>query len=155
LKLFHRNWLAHTEQYQHDILITEIIKPGDPRAAKFDNAKRKEVQGLIDRGTWKVVTKDSVSKDANVLGGRFVLAIKHEGTEKEVWKDRFVVQGYLDHLKTSLVHVTATSQQHSSRLLVGLAASFGFSLFSTDVITQDYLQSSDNLLGDDYVKPTK
>jgi Reverse transcriptase (RNA-dependent DNA polymerase) len=64
------------------------------------------------------------------------------------------VQGYRDHLKTSLVHDTATSRQHSSRLLVGLAASFGFRFFSTDV-TQDYLQSSENILRDVYVKPTK
>jgi Reverse transcriptase (RNA-dependent DNA polymerase) len=128
--------------------------PGYPRVEKFDNAKRKEIQGLIDRGTWKVVTQDSVSNDANILGGRFVLSIKDEGTENEVWKARIVVQGYLDHLKTSLVHDTATSRQHSSRLLVGLAASFGFRLFSTDV-TQAYLQSSENILKDVYVKPTK
>jgi hypothetical protein len=31
--------------------ITEISKPGDPRTEKFDDAKRKKNQGLIDRGT--------------------------------------------------------------------------------------------------------
>jgi Reverse transcriptase (RNA-dependent DNA polymerase) len=99
------------------------------------------------------VTQDSVS-NANVLGGRFILDIKDEGTENEVWKALFVVQGYRDHIKTSLVHDTATSRKHSSRLLVGLAASFGFSLFSTDV-TQAYWQSSENILRYVYVKPTK
>jgi hypothetical protein len=82
--------------------IKEIIKPGDPQTEKFDEAKRKEIQGLIDRGTWRVVAKEKVSHNANILGGRFVLAIKDEGTDKEVWKARFVVQGYRDHLKTSL-----------------------------------------------------
>jgi hypothetical protein len=37
--------------------IKEIIKPGDPQTEKFDEAKRKEIQGLIDRGTWRVVAK--------------------------------------------------------------------------------------------------
>jgi Reverse transcriptase (RNA-dependent DNA polymerase) len=114
----------------------------------------KKFKRSIDRGTWKVVTQDSVSKNANILGGRFVLAIKYEGTRKEVWKARSVVQGYRDHLKKSLVHDTAVSRQQSSRLLVGLSASFGFSLFSTDV-TQAYLQSSENLVRDFYIKSTK
>jgi hypothetical protein len=108
---------------------------------------------LIDRGTWRVVAKEEVSYNASILGGRFVLAIKDEGTDKEVWKARFVVQGYRDHLKASLVHETATSRQHSSRALVGLAAIFGFNLFSTDV-TQAYLQNAEKLLRDVYIKPT-
>jgi hypothetical protein len=125
----------------NSVFIAEIIKQGDPRAMKFEEAKRKEIQGLIDRGTWKVVLKEDVPDNANILGGRFALAIKDEGTEKEVWKARFVVQGYRDHLKTSLVYYTATSRQHSSRVLIGLAAIFGFQVFSTDV-TQAYLQSA-------------
>jgi hypothetical protein len=133
--------------------ITEIIKPVDPRTEKFDEAKRKEIQGLIDRGTWRVVAKEEVSDNANILGKRFVLAIKDGGTDKEVWKARFVVQGYRHDLKTSLVHDTATSRQHSSCVLVGLAAIFGFNLFSTDV-TQSYLQSAEMLLRD-YINPTK
>jgi hypothetical protein len=82
--------------------------------------------------------KEEVSDNANTLGGRFVLAVKDEGTDKEVWKARFVVQGYRDHLKTSLVHDTATSRQHSYRVLVGLAAIFGFNLFSIDVTQAFY-----------------
>ena len=44
-------------------------------------------------------------KNANILGGRFVLAIKDEGTKDEVWKARFVVQGYRDKLKRLLYRI--------------------------------------------------
>ena len=73
--------------------ITEEIKSNDPRASQFSAAKRKEIEGLIKRGTWKIVKKDEVPQNANVLGGRFVLTIKDSGTNKEVYKARYVVQG--------------------------------------------------------------
>ena len=41
-------------------------------------------------------------KNTNNLGGRFVLAIKDEGTKEEVWKACFVVQGYKDKIKRLL-----------------------------------------------------
>ena len=136
------------------VYMTEVIKNGDPRAKLFDEAKAKEIKGLIDRGTWKVVSTHDLPQDANIMGGRFVLAIKNEGTKDEVYKARYVVQGYRDKMKTSLVHDSATSRQISTRILVGLAAIFGFRLFSTDV-TQAYLQSSSDLMREVYIKPGK
>ena len=144
----------HKKKTSAEVLMTEVIKNGDPRARLFDDAKAKEIKGLIDRGTWKVVSTHDLPKDANIMGGRFVLAIKNEGTKDEVYKARFVVQGYRDKMKTSLVHDSATSRQVSARILVGLAAIFGFRLFSTDV-TQAYLQSSSDLMREVYIKPGK
>jgi hypothetical protein len=37
--------------------ITEIIMRGDPRTEKFDEAKRKKNQGLIDRGHGELLPK--------------------------------------------------------------------------------------------------
>lgn len=108
----------------------------------------------MDMGTWKVVLKEEVPSNANVLGGRFVLAIKDSDTDREVWKARFVVQGYRDKMNKSLVHDNSNVRPSSVRMLVGLASIFGFQLFSTDV-TQAYLQSVDKLMRDVYVKPTK
>jgi HSP90 family molecular chaperone len=97
----------------------------------------------VDITIRKTTLVRAAEHNAIIFGGRFVLAIKDEGTYKDVWKARFVVQRYGDHLKTPLVHDTATSRQHSSRVLVGLASIFGFNLISTDVI-QAYIQSAEN-----------
>ena len=83
-----------------------------------------------------------------------MLAIKDRGTRNEVRKARFVVQGYRDKLKTSLVHNNPTVKPHSVRLLIGLASVLGCRLFSTDV-TQAYLQSADKLMRYVYLKPSK
>lgn len=130
--------------------LSEVIQPRDPRAALFNDAKRKDIEGLISRGTWKVVLRDEVPDNANVAGSRFVPTIKDGGTSQEIYKARYVVQGYRDKLKTSLVHDSATSKHTSTKVLVGLAAIFGFRLFSTDV-TQAYLQSADKLVRDIYI----
>ena len=46
--------------------------------------------------------KSELPKNVNILGGRFVLAMIDEGSKDEVWKSRFVVQGYRDKLKRLL-----------------------------------------------------
>lgn len=88
-----------TKRYEsHNVHLSETLHPRDPRAysQQFITAKKKEIQGLIDRGTWKVVLKEEVPKDANVLSGRFVLTIKNANTEEEVYKARYVVQVHRD-----------------------------------------------------------
>lgn len=50
---------------------------------KFSEAKRKEIKGLVEKGTWKIVLKEEVSKDANILNGRFVFTIKNVNTKEE------------------------------------------------------------------------
>ena len=66
------------------VLLTEGIHRNDPRAQRFDKAKRKEIEGLIERSTWKVVSHNEIPDNSNVLNGRFVLAIKDSGSKREV-----------------------------------------------------------------------
>jgi hypothetical protein len=90
-------------------------------------------------------------ENPNIMGGRFVLTIKESGTSKEIYKARYVVQGFRDKKKSTLVHDASTSMQQSTKLLIGLAAIFGYRIFSTDV-TQAYLQSAEPLMSDVYIK---
>lgn len=60
------------------ILFTDIIQPNDPRAPgkEVSAPKKKELRGLLQRGTFKVILGKKIPPDANVLPGRFVLALK-------------------------------------------------------------------------------
>jgi Reverse transcriptase (RNA-dependent DNA polymerase) len=133
--------------------LAELIGPSDSRAALFDAAKQKKIQGLIERGTWKAFLKDEMPENPNIMSCRFVLTIKDSSTSKERCKARYVVQGFRDKKKTSLVNDASTSKQQSTKLLIGLAAIFGYRILSTDV-TQAYLQSAELLMRDVYIKPS-
>lgn len=136
-----------------NILLTEILAPNDKRGESpiFDLAKAKEIVELLDRGAFRVVLKEDLDKSANVLGGRFLLTIKHKDTDKEMFKARFVVQGHLDREKAFLVHASTTASQQAIRLLVSLATIFGFRLWSEDM-TLAYIQGAERILRKVYLK---
>lgn len=144
------------EQHPIRVYLTEVLKPGDHRAThpKFDEARQKEIHGLIERGVFKLILKEEVPPKANILGTRMILAIKNKNTDQELFKARLVVQGHRDKDKHKLVHPTTTLRHSSIRMLTTIAAMFGFRLWSQDV-TQAYLQSASNLMRDIYVKPSK
>lgn len=85
-------------QLSPNVLHTEILKLKDPRSelAEFYLAKAKQITGLLNKKAFRIVLKEDLNRDANVLGRRFVLTIKNKVTDKEMFKARFVVQGHLD-----------------------------------------------------------
>jgi len=62
--------------------ITEVLEAGDSRiqSERFQLATQAEVDGLLSRGTMKVVKRQALPKGANLVGGRFVHTIKHVGS---------------------------------------------------------------------------
>lgn len=72
--------------------LTEVLPIGDKRGndPRFDVAKKKKISGL------EVVLKEDAPSDAIVLGGIFLLSIKNEGTQQDVYKARYILQGQKD-----------------------------------------------------------
>ena len=63
------------------VFFTEIICERDPQVKQFDEAKRNEIPGLIKRGTFKIVLREEIGDNPNIIASRFVLAIKKYGTD--------------------------------------------------------------------------
>lgn len=64
----------------HHVYFTEMMKKSTSREKIFREGKCKELDNLINIGTWKIVCIDNVSKHANILARRFVLAIEKTNT---------------------------------------------------------------------------
>jgi Reverse transcriptase (RNA-dependent DNA polymerase) len=130
----------------HQTFVTEVIRPSDTRSfdTKMKAAKQKQIRGLLERGTFKIVLRNDIPKGANKLGGRYVLTIKDSGTDREIWKARYVIQGHWDQENEIMVRSSTNVQQRSLRIIFALASNFGFKIWTQDV-TQAYLQSSGTL----------
>jgi Reverse transcriptase (RNA-dependent DNA polymerase) len=138
------------------VYLSEPVPNSDPRASspQFIAAKKKEIDGLVEKGTWKACVKSELPPEANIMGGRFVLSIKDVGTPRKVNKAGYVVQGFGDRDKPYLVHQPMTARQQSTKLLEAMAAIFRFRIFTHDV-QQAYLHSDDKLMRDVYISLSK
>jgi Reverse transcriptase (RNA-dependent DNA polymerase) len=134
-----------------EICWTEVIYADDPRSKLFDTAKQKELFGLIERGTFRLVLREEAGSHPDVIPSRFVLSIKHESGEDRL-KARFVLGGHLDRDKKAQIHNTTNFKQQSIRIILALASIFGFDLWSSDV-NQAYLQSASKLQRDIFIRP--
>ena len=72
--------ISEREPYEPRVLYSEPVEHSDPREHLFDEAKRKELLGLIERGTFKVVLPEEDGDKPNIVPSRYVLSIKHSET---------------------------------------------------------------------------
>lgn len=61
---------------------------------------RHEIKGLLKRGTFKVILKEVIPADANVLHDLFVLAITSNWDVNKKYKARYVIYRRRDKLKS-------------------------------------------------------
>lgn len=114
------------------VLHTEVIKHGDPRESLFDEAKCKGLNGLLERGAFKVVLRSEAGENPNVVLSRFVLTIKNKNDGTTKYKARFAIGGFRDLDKRSLVHDSATVRPDLVRMLLALASIFGHRVSVSD-----------------------
>lgn len=111
-----------------------------------------ELPGMLDKNLSQVVLRPGISVDANIIGSRFILSIQDLGTQQERFKARPVVQGHTGLEKAFLFHISNAIRPQFIRLLLCLAAIFGFCIWSHDM-TQASLQSAHQLQRQVYVEP--
>ena len=116
--------------------------------SNFVQSRQKELNGLLERGVFKVVDKIE-AQGARIFGSRFVDEIRHAGTEKAFEKSRLVIQAYNDQDKRGILTQAPTVQRVSTRILIALAQIFGLRLCTRD-ISQAYTQSETPVARDIY-----
>jgi len=57
----------------------------------FTDSRRKEINGLLEKGVFTVVTDNNVPQGVRIFNSRFVDEIKHLSTDKAFEKSRLVV----------------------------------------------------------------
>ena len=98
-----------------DVLLTEIITRGDPRAysPEMIAAKKAAIKNLLERGTFKVILKEELPPDGNILPGRFVLSINSTDDGEIMYKARYVIGCHRDKCKDFMEHSIFTLQPKS------------------------------------------
>jgi hypothetical protein len=79
----------------------------------FTDSRRKEINRLLEKGVFAVVTDSDVLQGVYIFNLRFVNEIKHPSTNKAFEKSRLVVQAYNDQGKDLVLMQSPTIQRVS------------------------------------------
>jgi hypothetical protein len=117
------------------VFVTESVPNTYPRAKEpgFEAAKQKELLGLLKRATFEIVLREDIPPNATVLKGPFFLVVKHKDPKGELFKARYVVQGFADPLMKQAVHNSPNLRQDISRLILAMASVLGYETRILDI----------------------
>ncbi|KAI1001416.1 hypothetical protein K3495_g6784 [Podosphaera aphanis] len=120
---------------------------------QFKESRRKEINGLLEKGVFEVVQGCIVPAGTRIFNSRFVDEVKFKGTDKAFEKSRLVVQAYNDHGKDFVLTQSPTIQRVSQRLIVCMASCIPDTNLYLRDISQAYVQSTTKLNRDFYIRP--
>lgn len=121
-------------------------------APSFVESRRKEINGLLEKGVFEVMPISNIPRDIRIFNSRFVDEVKNIGTSKAFEKSRLVVQAYNDYGKDAVLTQAPTIQRVSQRLILALSVCTDLDLYIRD-ISQAYVQSSTLLNREFYIRP--
>jgi hypothetical protein len=103
----------------------------------FADSRRKEINDLLKRQVFEIITISEVFKNVRIFNFRFVDKIKHSDISQTYEKSRLMIQTYNDHEKTLVLTQAFIIQRISQRIIFVIAASINHHLYLRD-ITQTY-----------------
>lgn len=127
--------LTNDDDRRPPVFSSEILPIDDPwrESLEFDDAKRKEFTGLIERGTFRIVLGEDARENLNIIPYRFALVIKQAETGDINLEVRFILGNHSDRENHQFFHYTAIVQTSPFRLIFALATILGFDAWSLDV----------------------
>ena len=133
----------------HQIFLTSAMSSTE---RDFEESRTKEIRGLLKRGTFQIVHRDSVPNGERIYGTKWVDVIK-QVDGKSVPKSRLVAQNYCDEGALEISTRSPTISRTGQRLVLATAAqNADHVLYSRDII-QAYLQSQSELERSIFLKP--
>jgi hypothetical protein len=106
----------------------------------FAESRRKEINDLLKRQVFEIITISEVLKNVRIFNFRFVDEIKHSDISQAYEKSRLMIQTYNDHEKTLILTQAFIIQRMSQRIILVIAASINHHLYLRNM-TQTYTQS--------------
>jgi hypothetical protein len=108
----------------------------------FADSRRKEINDLLKRQVFEIITISEVLKNVRIFNFRFVDEIKHSDISQAYEKFRLMIQTYNDHEKTLMLTQALIIQRMSQRIILAITASISKNhhLYLRN-ITQIYTQS--------------
>jgi hypothetical protein len=85
----------------------------NPILPAFTESRRKEINGLLEKGVFETVNISDVPEGVRIFNSRFVDEVKNAGTDKAFEKSRLVVQAYNDQGKDLILTQSPTIQHVS------------------------------------------
>ncbi len=79
----------------------------------FADSRRKEINDLLKRQVFEIITISEVFKNVRIFNSRFVDEIKHSDISQTYEKFRLMIQIYNDHEKTLVLIQASTIQRMS------------------------------------------
>lgn len=105
-------YFSNRQASDDSFYLMEIVDSSGPRLSfqKMSYAKKAELKGLLDWGTFSIILPEEVQSDANILPGRFVPAFKYREDGQIKFKAPHIIGVHRDRLKSPLVHDAVTVQ---------------------------------------------